>query len=511
MVLADRVMQDRGGGRRSRAASPITPNSDESSNTDDSEYSMKVGIEYQAVIPDLISEGPCPASEPENALLVWAPCSNIDEDKMDKFIHEAKEKCGYNVEQALGMLFWHKYDLEKATADLYNYTPFPDEWSVEDKVLFEQGFQFHGKVFNRIRQMLPDKPLSSLIKYYYLWKKARARTSLMDRQVRKLSAQKDEGSGSEAPSDNESDMDVDKDNKTESSGKGLCSNCNASAQLFSTAKGSLCYPCTQYFKRTGTLRSSGTMRTSARHNLTRSKRKPPRGMHLNYDDLVAIVTNAAGEEDAILRGMDCEIISFKRQVQLNKQKISEVKEKIAAGIDHLRPPETANRFNTRWLNDELLLAVQGIRKYGRDFKAVAEIVGNKTENNVRNFFVNYRRRFNLDNVLQEYDAEHGIMSEESEEKLETENVAPVGNNSHPSSPLPQTAPPLLHPPHSPSNGTNSNGPQRLCPPALQQAASSRNNSGRTLLQQPPPLICPTNLYNGASKAVMPGYDVSGSS
>lgn len=59
----------------------------------------------------------------------------------------------------------------------------------------------------------------------------------------------------------------------------------------------------------------------------------------------------------------------------------------------------------------------GIRKYGRDFKAVAEIVGNKTENNVRNFFVNYRRRFNLDDVLQEYDAEHGIMAEESEDKV----------------------------------------------------------------------------------------------
>lgn len=43
MVLADRGMQDsiRGTGRRSRAASPIGLNSDESSNTDDSEYGKK--------------------------------------------------------------------------------------------------------------------------------------------------------------------------------------------------------------------------------------------------------------------------------------------------------------------------------------------------------------------------------------------------------------------------------------------------------------------------------------
>lgn len=33
---------------------------------------------------------------------------------------------------------------------------------------------------------LPDKSISSLVKYYYSWKKTRSRTSLMDRQARKL-------------------------------------------------------------------------------------------------------------------------------------------------------------------------------------------------------------------------------------------------------------------------------------------------------------------------------------
>lgn len=56
--------------------------------------------------------------------------------------------------QALGMLFWHKHSFEKALADLPNFTPFPDEWTVEDRVLFEQAFNFHGKSFQRIRQMV---------------------------------------------------------------------------------------------------------------------------------------------------------------------------------------------------------------------------------------------------------------------------------------------------------------------------------------------------------------------
>lgn len=92
---------------------------------------------------------------------------------MDEYISLAKEKYGYNGEQALGMLFWHKHDLERAILDLANFTPFPDEWTVEDKVLFEQAFQFHGKSFHRIRQMVRLLSLnfniliSLLVLFYY--------------------------------------------------------------------------------------------------------------------------------------------------------------------------------------------------------------------------------------------------------------------------------------------------------------------------------------------------------
>jgi hypothetical protein len=33
---------------------------------------------------------------------------------VDEYIQVAKEKYGYNAEQALGMLFWHKHDLDRA-------------------------------------------------------------------------------------------------------------------------------------------------------------------------------------------------------------------------------------------------------------------------------------------------------------------------------------------------------------------------------------------------------------
>jgi len=62
--------------------------------------------------------------------------------------------CLFHILQALGMLFWHKHSIEKALTDLPNFTPFPDDWTTEDRVLFEQAFTFHGKSFHRIRQMV---------------------------------------------------------------------------------------------------------------------------------------------------------------------------------------------------------------------------------------------------------------------------------------------------------------------------------------------------------------------
>lgn len=62
--------------------------------------------------------------------------------------------------------------------------------------------------------------------------------------------------------------------------------------------------------------------------------------------------------------------------------------------------------------------ILGVRKYGKDFSAIAEVIGTKTEVHVRSFFVNFRRRYNLDEVLAEYEAEHGL--ESSKEKVDND-------------------------------------------------------------------------------------------
>uniref|UniRef100_A0A8C0JD77 REST corepressor 3 n=1 Tax=Chelonoidis abingdonii TaxID=106734 RepID=A0A8C0JD77_CHEAB len=358
---------------------------------DEPDVGMRVGAEYQARIPDFDPGATKYTDKDNGGMLVWSPYHSISDAKLDEYIAIAKEKHGYNVEQALGMLFWHKHNIEKSLADLPNFTPFPDEWTVEDKVLFEQAFSFHGKSFHRIQQMLPDKTIASLVKYYYSWKKTRSRTSLMDRQARKLANRNNQGDSDDDveeahPMDgNDSDYDPKKETKKEG-------NNEQPVQTSKIGLGRREYQSLQH-----------------RHHSQRSKCRPPKGMYLTQEDVVA-VSCSPNAANTILRQLDMELISLKRQVQNAKQVNSALKQKMEGGIEEFKPPELNQKINARWTTEEQLLAVQGVRKYGKDFQAIADVIGNKTVGQVKNFFVNYRRRFNLEEVLQEWEAEQGTLA-----------------------------------------------------------------------------------------------------
>uniref|UniRef100_A0A8C9F4I6 REST corepressor 1 n=1 Tax=Pavo cristatus TaxID=9049 RepID=A0A8C9F4I6_PAVCR len=313
---------------------------------------MRVGPQYQAVVPEFDPAKLARRSqERENlGMLVWSPNQNLSEAKLDEYIAIAKEKHGYNMEQALGMLFWHKHNIEKSLADLPNFTPFPDEWTVEDKVLFEQAFSFHGKTFHRIQQMLPDKSIASLVKFYYSWKKTRTKTSVMDRHARKQKREREESEDEMEEANGNNPIDIEVEQNKESKKEIGDEKQDAEVVWF------------------------------------------PLGL----------LEAGLPKVFILVKGMKLSL-----QIQNIKQTNSALKEKLEGGIEQYRLPEVVQKFNARWTTDEQLLAVQAIRKYGRDFQAISDVIGNKSVVQVKNFFVNYRRRFNIDEVLQEWEAEHG--------------------------------------------------------------------------------------------------------
>lgn len=148
------------------------------------------------------------------------------------------------------MLYWHNFNLNCALADLPNFVPFPDEWSIEDKALFEQAYQFYNKNFHKINQLLPDKKISSLVKFYYTWKKVKSKNSFIEKQVKKSNSQaKDDSTTDSATNDALADSDGEFERPISCSGpkehRKECSSCQTqtSSQLYNTKLGLLCRAC----------------------------------------------------------------------------------------------------------------------------------------------------------------------------------------------------------------------------------------------------------------------------
>jgi hypothetical protein len=150
----------------------------DSSSTSDCDVRIREGPAYQANIPPL---DPTPSPTDHESILFWHPTDLINDNDLIEYIDFARRKHRMNEEQALAILQICKYKISTSKLLMQQYTPEIDEWTVEEKCLFEQAYKFYGKIFSRIRQMLPDKSVGDLVRYYYSWKKTRLYKSLMDK------------------------------------------------------------------------------------------------------------------------------------------------------------------------------------------------------------------------------------------------------------------------------------------------------------------------------------------
>lgn len=182
----------------------------------------------------------------------------------------------------------------------------------------------------------------------------------MDRQARKLKedANKEEGSegGSDAVSEEEGEEKKMREKMREDSidprvegNRGRCENCctTATGQFHKTNKGLLCNTCHSFWKKTGTMKTKRQSDpTFTRHTLTKTKRKPPRGMFIDPEDLDSLANGPPGTGENLLRSLDQEIVALKRLVQNNKQIVSQTKHKVSVEInDDLQIPEVSS-FDT---------------------------------------------------------------------------------------------------------------------------------------------------------------------
>jgi len=274
--------------------------------------------------------------------------------------------------------------------------------------------------------MLPDKTIAQLVKHYYFWKKTRQKSSLLDKHCKKHAAQL------AAVTMQSKDLDAPNADDSEREGSGealystlgvkehkLCSNCTIPANfLYSTAKGMQCLTCFTHLRDRGSLRPTvGPLKRD--RQLIKNKRHAPAGMYLNHEALMQLASTQPptapptplppSSPHPLLQAVEGEVVALKRRVQANKAELSYRRTRVAAlgGIAGHRPVQPPVRINAKWSTEELLIAVQAVRRYGRDCAAIAEVVGNKTENHVRSFWATHRKRYSLDDIVREHEQEFG--------------------------------------------------------------------------------------------------------
>lgn len=104
------------------------------------------------------------------------------------------------------------------------------------------------------------------------------------------------------------------------------------------------------------------------------------------------------------------IYIFFVQIQNNKQIASSLKAKnsnrTTTAAAQLSPAGAiaAQRIMSRWTNDEYQLAIKGMQMHGKDFQAIAELLGTKNESHVSQFYTTNRKKYNLDDILKEFEA-----------------------------------------------------------------------------------------------------------
>ncbi|XP_040843066.1 nuclear receptor corepressor 2 [Ochotona curzoniae] len=232
-------------------------------------------------------------------------------------------------------------------------------WSEQEKDTFREKFMQHPKNFGLIASFLERKTVAECVLYYYLTKKSENYKSLVRRSYRRR-------------------------------GK---SQVRAGQQ--------------QQQQQQQMPRSSHEEKEEKEKEAEKEEEKPD--AEHDREELSKEKTDDTSGEDndekeaVVSRGRKTANSQGRRKGRITRSMASE-----ANSEEAVTPQQSAElasmemNESSRWTEEEMETAKKGLLEHGRNWSAIARMVGSKTVSQCKNFYFNYKKRQNLDEILQQH-------------------------------------------------------------------------------------------------------------
>ncbi|KAM4726726.1 nuclear receptor corepressor 1 isoform 3-T3 [Anableps anableps] len=284
---------------------------------------------------------------------------------------------------------------------VYKARQFMNVWTEHEKEIFKEKFIQHPKNFGLIASYLERKCVADCVLFYYLTKKNQNYKALVRRnygrrrgrnqQITRPSQEdksedkneEDKAEKSEKKEDEEKKDEEEKDEKEDSREIGKDKDkCDGGED--------------EDGKEQNTPRGRKTANSQGRRN----RRITTRSMANEAASVAAEDTPPPATEPAL---PDPPQLPKSDQAQKAMKEPAKSLTPVAADANKAGTGETGE--TSRWTEEEMEVAKKGLVEHGRNWTAIAKMVGTKSEAQCKNFYFNYKRRHNLDNLLQQHKKE----------------------------------------------------------------------------------------------------------
>ncbi|XP_068186569.1 nuclear receptor corepressor 1 isoform X2 [Antennarius striatus] len=284
---------------------------------------------------------------------------------------------------------------------VYKARQFMNVWTEHEKEIFKEKFVQHPKNFCLIASYLERKCVADCVLYYYLTKKNHNYKTLVRRnygrrrgrnqQITRPSQEdkledkneEDKSEKSEKKEDEEKKDEEEKDEKEDSRDIGKEKDkCDGGED--------------EDGKEQNTPRGRKTANSQGRRN----RRITTRSMANEAASVAAEEAPPPASEPAL---PDPPHLPKSDAAQKTMKDMKDAKPQTpGASVDASKAGTGEAGETSRWTEEEMEVAKKGLVEHGRNWTAIAKMVGTKSEAQCKNFYFNYKRRHNLDNLLQQH-------------------------------------------------------------------------------------------------------------